>query len=401
MHVSLLTGGGDRPYAVGLATVLIKKGLSLDIIGSDGLDSSDWHNTPGVRFLNLRGDQKVDADLATKVSRILIYYARLIHYAWSAEPKVFHILWNNRFESFDRTLLMLYYKLLRKRVVLTAHNVNKRKRDLTDTLVNRLTLRIQYRLCDHVFVHTEQMKWDLERDFGLASSRITVIPFGINNAVPHSELTSEAAKCRLGISEEERVILFFGRIVPYKGLEFLVAAFKKLLIKSGSYRLIIAGRPDNDSKKYCEDIKKLISLDRMDDQVLLKIEFVPDDETEVYFKAADVLALPYRDIYQSGVLFLAYSFGLPVVASDVGGLREEVVEGKTGFICRPENPNDLAQTLASYFESELYKGLIDSRNNIQAYARERYSWDKVSQLTHAVYAQLTGTSLKKFPCQGA
>ena len=121
MHVSLLTGGGDRPYAVGLATVLIKTGLSLDIIGSDGLDSSDWHNTPGVRFLNLRGDQKVDADLATKVSRILIYYARLIHYAWSAEPKVFHILWNNRFESFDRTLLMLYYKLLRKRVVLTAH----------------------------------------------------------------------------------------------------------------------------------------------------------------------------------------------------------------------------------------------------------------------------------------
>ena len=101
------------------------------------------------------------------------------------------------------------------------------------------------------------------------------------------------------------------------------------------------------------------------------------------------------------MLFLAYSFGLPVVASDVGGLREEVVEGKTGFICRPENPNDLAQTLASYFESELYKGLIDSRNNIQAYARERYSWDKVSQLTHAVYAQLRGTSLKKFPCQGA
>ena len=67
-------------------------------------------------------------------------------------------------------------------------------------------------------------------------------------------------------------------------------------------------------------------------------EFIPDEETEIYFKAADVLVLPYRHIYQSGVLFLGYSFGLPVLAADVGSLKDEIVEGKTGFVFRPEDP---------------------------------------------------------------
>ncbi len=80
-----------------------------------------------------------------------------------------------------------------------------------------------------------------------------------------------------------------------------------------------------------------------------RADFIPDDETEVYFKAADVLVLPYRHIYQSGVLFLGYSFGLPVLAADVGALKEDIVEGKTGFVFRPEDPADLAETIARLF----------------------------------------------------
>ena len=75
---------------------------------------------------------------------------------------------------------------------------------------------------------------------------------------------------------------------------------------------------------------------------MLRAEYIPDDETELYFKAADVLVLPYRHIYQSGVLFLGYSFGLPVLAADVGALKEEIVEGKTGFVFKPEDSVDLA-----------------------------------------------------------
>ena len=127
---------------------------------------------------------------------------RLIRYVAKAEPKVFHILWNNKFELFDCTLLMLYYKLMRKRLVFTAHNVNASKRDSNDSWRNRLSLRAQYALCDHIFVHTEGMKADLLSDFGVPESKVSVIPFGINNTVPNTSLSSAEAKRQLGIGKD-------------------------------------------------------------------------------------------------------------------------------------------------------------------------------------------------------
>ena len=111
----------------------------------------------------------------------------------------------------------------------------------------------------------------------------------------------------------------------------------------------------------------------------------------MYFKAADVLALPYRHIFQSGVLFFGYSFGLPVVAADVGALREDIIEGKTGFLCRPCDPVDLAKAIETYFESDLFKDLNARRREIQEYAKARHSWDLVVERTRDVYAQLLGS----------
>src|SRR5713226_7558450 len=144
--VTLLTGGSDRPYVFGLTKELISKGAALDLIGSDELDSPEFQSKPGLNFLNLRGDQRPDSSLVRKTSRVLRYYSKLIRYAATAKPKIFHILWNNKFETLDRTLLMLYYRFLGKNIVLTAHNVNAGRRDSKDTPLNRLTLRIQYRL---------------------------------------------------------------------------------------------------------------------------------------------------------------------------------------------------------------------------------------------------------------
>jgi glycosyltransferase involved in cell wall biosynthesis len=387
VEVALLTGGGDRPYAFGLATALLSISLCLDLIGGDELDSPEWHVTSQVNFLNLRGDQRPDASRSSKVSRVLRYYVRLIRYAATARPKIFHILWNNKFKTFDRVLLMLYYKLLRKKIVLTVHNVNAKKRDLNDTMLNRLTLKFQYRLADHLFVHTEKMKRELMEEFGVSASAITVIPFGINNAVPDTSLTSGDARRRLGMTKDDRTILFFGNIAPYKGLEYLVDAFRQVVTRSGNYRLIIAGNIKN-CEMYWNDIQGMIKRDVKGGQILLKIEYIPDDETEVYFKAADLLVLPYRHIYQSGVLFLGYSFGLPVVATDVGALREEIIEGRTGFVCRPEDSVDMARAIETYFSSDLYKDLNNRRQEIRKYALERHSWDVVGQLTWNVYAKL-------------
>jgi D-inositol-3-phosphate glycosyltransferase len=385
--VSLLTGGSDRPYVFGLTTQLMSKKAALDLIGSSELDFPEFRNQPKLKFLKLRGDQRSDVSILKKVGRVSSYYARLFCYTATAKPKIFHILWNNRFELFDRTALMFYYRLLGKRIVLTAHNVNADKRDGKDSWLNRLTLRIQYRLSHQIFAHTDKMKQELIEQFGVRGNRITVIPFGINNAVPNTRLTSGEAKRRLGIREDERTILTFGRITPYKGLEYLIVAFRKLLTRDGNYRLMIAGKVDR-CEKYWTTLRESIVEEVNAGRITLRDEFIPDEETEVYFKAADALVLSYRDIYQSGVLFLGHSFGLPVLASDVGSFRDEIVEGKTGFVFRPEDPEDMAAVIERYFASDLYLNLKALRPEIRDYAAARHSWDVVGERTMSVYASL-------------
>jgi glycosyltransferase involved in cell wall biosynthesis len=394
--VSLLTGGSDRPYVYGLTDTLLSKSATLDIIGSDELNDPEICNKPGVNFLNLRGDQRPGANFRTKISRIISYYSKLIRYAATAKPRIFHILWNNKFETFDRTVLMVYYKLLGKKIVFTAHNVNIAARDHNDSAFNRLTLRIQYRLADHIFVHTEMMKSELIRAFGVRESRVTVIPFGINNSVPNTDLTPSEARKKLDIRCDEKAILFFGRIKPYKGLEYLIAASRRLPAKRDDYRLLVVGSLDAlNGEQYNNAIREAIRADVPGVRTLLRAEFVPDSDIEVYFKAADVLVLPYTDIYQSGVLFLAHSFGLPVLAADVGSLKDDIVEGKTGFVFKPQDPVDLARAIEIFFASDLYANLDAHRQEIKDYAKEQHSWDVVGRMTMSVYAGLLRNGTRK------
>ena len=251
-----------------------------------------------------------------------------------------------------------------------------------------ITLRIQYRLADHIFVYTKKMKNELLEEFGVPEASVTVIRFGINNAVPDTELTPDQAKQRLGIRGGERTILFFGNIAPYKGLDYLIAAFQRVVTRRGDYRLIIAGRTKNGCEKYWAKIQQTISCGVNRGRIIQKIENIPDEEIELYFKAADVLVLPYRHIFQSGVLFLAYRFGLPVIAADVGSLREDIIEGKTGSLFKRKDPIDLAQTIETYFSGDLFEGLSGRRQEIRDYFKERHSWDAVGQVTRNIYVEL-------------
>jgi glycosyltransferase involved in cell wall biosynthesis len=385
--VALLTGGGDKPYALGLVEALSSAGLSVDFIGSNDLDAPALHDNPHVTFLNLRGNQQSDAGAIAKAFRVLRYYLRLIGYAATAKPQIFHILWNNKFELFDRTVLMLYYGLLGKKTVLTVHNVNISKRDGADSWFSRWTLKFQYRMCDHIFVHTARMRAELVSEFGVSNDKVDVIPFGLNRTVPDTALTILEARQRLGLTPDDKVLLFFGNIAPYKGLEFLIEAFEMAAKTDENLRLIIAGRPKGP-EDYWSGLLGKIHRSTACGKMILKIEFVPDAETELYFKAADVLVLPYVHIYQSGVLLLGYGFGLPVIAADVGSLKEEIIEGKTGFVFKAKDSPALAKAIQRYFSSGLFKNLENQRQEIREYANECYSWAKVAAITTRIYSTL-------------
>jgi glycosyltransferase involved in cell wall biosynthesis len=335
----------------------------------------------------LHGSQQ-KASVTRRIERILAFYLRLVRYAWKAEPPIFHILWNNKLQHFDRTLLMLYYKLLGKKIVLTAHNINDGRRDAKDSLLNRLTLQFQYRLANHIFVHTEKMKKELIEQFHVSATAITTIPYGINNAVPDTDLTCAEARQRLGLRNDEKILLFFGAIKPYKGLEYLVTAFQKLAPLLPDCRLIIAGERKKGYEQYWSAIQQRIAGDPSRDKVIQRISFIPDDDTELYFKAADVAVLPYTGIFQSGILFLAYSFGLPVIATDVGSFAEDIIEDKTGSICKPRDSDALAATIQNYFNGALFRELNDRRHEIREYTHSRHSWKVVGEMTRQVYSDL-------------
>jgi glycosyltransferase involved in cell wall biosynthesis len=95
--------------------------------------------------------------------------------------------------------------------------------------------------------------------------------------------------------------------------------------------------------------------------------------------------IPYVHIFQSGVPFLAYSYGLPVIATDVGALRDDIVEGRTGLICRPRDPADLARTIGAFFATPMFQQPDRTRRDIQEHANDRHSWAKVAAISETVY----------------
>lgn len=387
MKISLLTGSVDPHYQLDLLSGLISTGIQVDFIGADSMKNAEIVRNRNVNFYNLRGNQDPNAPINIKITRVLKYYYELIIYALKTDSKLFHIQWENKFIYFDRTFLNIYYKILRKRLVFTVHNVNAGERDENDSFLNRLTLKFKYTIADHIIVHTQKMKRQLMGDFNIDDDSVTMIPMGINNVIPQTGLTRLQSKNKLRLNGDEKVLLFFGNIAPYKGLKYLILALVDLRKKFKDLRLIIAGRI-NSHEAYWQEIQKIIQEHDLKDYIIEKTGFIPDEDVEIYYKAADVSILPYTYVFQSAVLFVSYSFGLPVIATDVGSLREDIVEGKTGFLCQPKNPEDIAEKLDLYFQSDLFKNLEETRKIIKDYAQERYSWDKIGEKTCSVYQSL-------------
>lgn len=386
IHIALFTGGVDKPYAVGLATSLADNNVLLDVIGSDELECPELTDSANVAFLNYRGHQGPDTFRA-KTKRLLRYYYRIFRYIATSDATIFHILWHTRkLLYFDRTLLLLYIKLCGKQIAFTAHNVNAARRDGTDSLLNRLTLQFQYAFMDQIFVHTDRMKAELISDFHVRESKITIIPYPVNQVIPDSTLTPSQARERLGIAATDKVLLFFGRLCPYKGVETLITAFQTLCQRDPAYKLLIAGSPSEEDLAYVDTIRQ--SLDQMNERVIAALRFIPDEQVELYFKSADVLVLPYKDIFQSGILFLAYTFGLPVIASDVGSFRTSVIEGETGYIFTPGDPADLTRILDTYFHSSIFHHLDHTRKAIQNYVQLHHSSSRAAHLTRTAYLKL-------------
>jgi len=183
-------------------------------------------------------------------------------------------------------------------------------------------------------------------------------------------ISADEARKQLGIAQTDKVVLFFGFIRQYKGLDLLleaIALVRKSAPETSGIKFLIAGEFYENRQPYDELIRKL----GIEDSLILKTDFIPDSEVKYYLCAADLVVQPYRNATQSGVTPLAYHFEVPMLVTNVGGLASMVPDGKAGLHAAP-NPASIAEKIIEYFKSgkeHFLPGLKEEK--------KKYSWDNM------------------------
>jgi glycosyltransferase involved in cell wall biosynthesis len=226
---------------------------------------------------------------------------------------------------------------------------------------------------DAVVVHSEHGAGRLTRDFGVDPAKLEVIPHGAFDYLTRQEHQEPLPEELHEV--EGPVILAFGLVRPYKGTDVLLRAFSE--IKGAE--LWIVGMP----RMPMEPLHELAA--QAPGRVRFIDRFVTDPEIPAFMRRADVVALPYRNIEQSGVLYTALAFGRPLVLSAVGGFPEIAAEGAARTV-PPEDPGALAAALRELLDDPAARDRL-AAGALEA-ARGRYSWDRIGRDTTALYERL-------------
>ncbi len=260
------------------------------------------------------------------------------------------------------TILRRVRKNKHTRIIAITDNVIPHEKRLGDGPFTRYFLKS----CDAFITMSENVMNDLRQFEKTKPAQLVRHPLYDNFGEPVSK---EEARKKLGIDTNDKIVLFFGFIRKYKGLDILYEAMSLLKQqtsnnKQQTIKLLVAGEFYEDAKTFQEQIKRL----GIEDRLILRTDFIPDSEVKYYLCAADVVIQPYRNATQSGVTPLAYHFEKPMIVTNVGSLPALVPHEKVGLVCEPE-PASLAAAITRYFELGEQYFIPHLRTE-----KEKYSW---------------------------
>jgi glycosyltransferase involved in cell wall biosynthesis len=224
--------------------------------------------------------------------------------------------------------------------------------------VDRILTRIGLANASHFLAFSQQVVSDLQ-PFRKREQPILRSELPIYDWFKPAEATELApTRTRLGFAPSDVVILFFGYVRKYKGLDILIEAFAQLSPKMPELKLLICGEFYDDPKEYTDLIDRL----GIAAKTVLVNQYIPNEEVMQYFAVSELVVQPYRSATQSGILNMAYGALKPVVVTNVGGLQEFVADGKTGIIVPTSEPHEVANGILRYFS---LREQIDFSANIQ------------------------------------
>lgn len=269
-------------------------------------------------------------------------------------------------------------KLYGFKVVITAHDVESFSGGHDrDKALNILSS------ADKIIAHNNVSKNELVSKAALSASNIWVVPHGNYLDSIDTLPNKVVARSSLGLSADNKIILFFGQIKEVKGLGILLRSLPAVIDKNPNLMLVIAGKVWKDD---FSNYERIISENCLNSHVISHIRYIADEDVANYYRAADLVVLPYKKIYQSGVLLMAMSYKVPVLASNIPGMTEVINDNKNGYIFESENIESLSLKLIDIL-SDTEELLRIGESGFETVSRD-HDWLRIGQLTSEVYKAL-------------
>ena len=267
-------------------------------------------------------------------------------------------------------------RLRGRRVVLTLHNVLPHESSRWQRWMFLSVLRFGH----HFIVHAQRNVEALTALYPPAAGRVTVVPLGLHTVAAERKLTEEEARIELGLPPDQPVILAFGNIRPYKGVDVLLQAFRRVLDAGQKATLAIAGQPWNSFEPY----RLLIEELALGAQVRTWLQYVPEEQVEVFFEAATLAVYPYTHFdSQSAAATLALSFDVPILVSDVGALPDLVDDSRA--VVPPDDPAALADAILAVLTDDSLRAKLatDARHSAT-----KLHWGGIARQTIDIYGRM-------------
>lgn len=272
------------------------------------------------------------------------------------------------------------FKVFGFSIIVTIHDADSLKQIAPTNHLNKFEKFSHH--CDRFIVHSEFCKHEITKIYPGDSNKIDII-LPLDFDFFHQKIiNSLEARQHLNIPDDDIIFLFFGHIKASKGLEVLLQAMAKIKKQEKSkIKLLIAGRPWKIQWKYYQDIIKEMGIA---DDIISRINYIPDEVVPYYFIASNAVVVPYKKIYNSGVIQRAWAYGCSVIASDLPPIKEIIKDNETGILFKTGDSTDLALKMLTYIEHpELNEKLI---KNVTRKINNEYSPERIGRQIKDTYS---------------
>lgn len=383
LEIETFGRGGLIHYTYNLACALAERGHEVTLLTTAAYELEDRSLPTGLRVVKAIG--RFTHRQRHRLSTRLLGRARSVEalfdsfavarFARRLQPDVIHVHSTHTSSlTFLGALRMLGIPVVATTHVVTPHEPIR--------FQNAIYRRIHQLSHLHI-AHSEFDRDRLFEEFAVDPECVVVIPHGEYEFFASGVEPSDSGLARrtFGFEPQHKIALFFGYIREYKGLDILLEAWPAVAEAIPEARLLVAGDPGRLNESRRQELETWAT--RVG--AVHRFQYIPFSEVRRYFEAADALAMPYRHISQSGVLYLALSLGVPVVATKVGALPEVLRDGESALLIPPESPEELSQALIRLLSDE---GLRDRVRRGGRRVADEHSWPAIAVRTEEAFVKL-------------